>query len=192
MKNNRKIKILLLIIACVTLVTGCTKQLKDVDGKIVRNEKTGQTLPSNILCKPTDKEIIKLYEDTKNKQIKSLDKKLKKEDITKAEYNKKKKNLLDIDKLISCKKFKVTSGGYEGIWTTIFVKPLAWVLIQLGELLRNYGLAIIAATIIIRMILFPVTRKAAKQSELLKEAQGELSKIEKKYKDKESRNDDSL
>lgn len=184
MKNNRKIKMLLLIIACVTLVTGCTKQLKDVDGKIVRNEKTGQTLPSNILCKPTDKEIIKLYEDTKNKQIKSLDKKLKKEDITKAEYNKKKKNLLDIDKLISCKKFKVTSGGYEGIWTTIFVKPLAWVLIQLGELLRNYGLAIIAATIIIRMILFPVTRKAAKQSELLKEAQGELSKIEKKYKDK--------
>ena len=70
MKNNRKIKIFLLIIACVTLVTGCTKQLKDVDGKIVRNEKTGQTLPSNILCKPTDKEIIKLYEDTKNKQIK--------------------------------------------------------------------------------------------------------------------------
>ena len=90
------------------------------------------------------------------------------------------KNLTDVSKLESCKKFKVTSGGYEGIWTTVFVKPLAWILIQLGELLKNYGLAIITVTLIIRLILFPVTRKAAKQSELLKEAKDELNKIEKK------------
>lgn len=183
MKNNSNFKIVFLVLLLVVM-TGCTKQLKDVNGKIVKNEATGQTLPSNILCKPTDKDIIKLYETTREKQLKSLDKKLKNDDITKSEYNKKKKALLDVNKLVSCKNFKVSSGGYEGLWTTFFVKPLAWVLIQLGQILKNYGLAVIAATLLIRLILFPVTRKAAKQSELMKLAQDDLSKIEKKYKNK--------
>ncbi len=183
MKKNSKFKIVFLVLLLI-IMTGCTKQLRDVNGKIVKNEVTGQTLPSNILCKPTDKDIIKLYETTREKQIKSLDKKLKNDDITKSEYNKKKKALLDVNKLVACKNFKVSSGGYEGLWTTFFVKPLTWVLIQLGQLLKNYGLAVIAATLLIRLILFPVTRKAAKQSELMKLAQEDLSKIEKKYKNK--------
>ena len=183
MKKNSKFKIVFLVLLLVVM-TGCTKQLKDVNGKIVKNEATGQTLPSNILCKPTDKDIIKLYETTREKQLKSLDKKLKNDDITKSEYNKKKKALLDVNKLVACKNFKVSSGGYEGLWTTFFVKPLTWVLIQLGQLLKNYGLAVIAATLLIRLILFPVTRKAAKQSELMKLAQEDLSKVEKKYKNK--------
>ena len=183
MKKNSKFKIVFLVLLLVVM-TGCTKQLKDVNGKIVKNETTGQTLPSNILCKPTDKDIIKLYETTREKQLKSLDKKLKNDDITKSEYNKKKKALLDVNKLVACKNFKVSSGGYEGLWTTFFVKPLTWVLIQLGQILKNYGLAVIAATLLIRLILFPITRKAAKQSELMKLAQEDLSKIEKKYKNK--------
>ena len=148
MKKNSKIKIVLLALL-VLFTAGCTKQLKDVNGKIVKNKETGQTLPSNILCKPTDKDIIKLYDTTREEQIKNLDKKLKKDEITKAEYKKKKSSLLDVDKLVACKSFKVSSGGYEGLWTTFFVKPLAWVIIQLGELFKNYGLAVIAATIII-------------------------------------------
>ena len=183
MKKNSKFKIVFLVLLLI-IMTGCTKQLRDVNGKIVKNEVTGQTLPSNILCKPTDKDIIKLYETTREKQIKSLDKKLKNDDITKSEYNKKKKALLDVNKLVGCKNFKVSSGGYEGLWTTFFVKPLTWVLIQLGQLLKNYGLAVIMATLLIRLVLFPVTRKAAKQSELMKLAQEDLSKIEKKYKNK--------
>lgn len=183
MKKSNKFKILFLVILLVIL-TGCTKQLKDVDGKIVKNNETGQTLPSNILCKPTDNDIIELYEKTKEEKIESLDKQLKKGDISKSEYKNKKNDLLDINELVACKDFKITSGGYEGLWTSFFVKPLAWVLIQLGRLLKNYGLAVIAATLIIRLILFPVTRKAAKQSELLKLAQDDLNKIEKKYKNK--------
>ena len=183
MKKSNKFKILFLVILLVIL-TGCTKQLKDVDGKIVKNNETGQTLPSNILCKPTDNDIIELYEKTKEEKIESLDKQLKKGDISKSEYKINKNDLLDINELVACKDFKITSGGYEGLWTSFFVKPLAWVLIQLGRLLKNYGLAVIAATLIIRLILFPVTRKAAKQSELLKLAQDDLNKIEKKYKNK--------
>ena len=182
MKKN-KFKIIMVVLL-VFLLTGCTKQLKDVDGNIVKNEKTGQTLPSNILCEPTDKEILKLYDETREEQLEKLNKQLKKEDISKKEYKQKRKELLNVDDLVACKDFKITSGGYEGIWTSLFVKPLAWVLIKIGSIFGNYGLAVIIVTLLIRLILFPVTKKAAKQSELMKDAQADLNKIEKKYKNK--------
>lgn len=179
--KNKKIIVLLITIL---LLTGCTKQLKDVDGKIVKNEETGQTLPSNIMCQPTDKDIRKIYIDTKEAQEKKLAKQLEKGKITEKEYNKKIDSLLDINDLPKCSKFSVTSGGYEGLWTTIFIKPLTWFLIKLGQILKNYGLAIIFATILIRFILYPITRKTLKQSEMMKKVQPEIQKIEKKYKDK--------
>ena len=179
--KNKKIIILLIV---VLLLTGCTKQLKDVDGKIVKNEETGQTLPSNIMCQPTDKDIRKIYIDTKEAQEKKLAKQLEKGKITEKEYNKKIDSLLDINDLPKCSKFSVTSGGYEGLWTTIFIKPLTWFLIKLGQILKNYGLAIIFATMLIRFILYPITRKTLKQSEMMKIVQPEIQKIENKYKDK--------
>ena len=182
MKKN-KLKVIAVVLL-VFILTGCTKQLKDVDGKIVKNEKTGQTLPSNILCEPTDKDILKLYDQTREEQLDKLNKQLKKQDISKKEYKNKRKELLNVNDLVECKNFKVTSGGYEGIWTSLFVKPLAWVLIKIGNIFSNYGLAVIIATLLIRLILFPVTKKAAKQSELMKDAQADLNKIEKKYHNK--------
>ena len=41
----------------------------------------------------------------------------------------------------------------------------------------------------IRLILYPLTRKTAMQSEKLKEVQPQLEKLEKKYKDKTSEED---
>lgn len=178
-----KKKITILLVALL-IFTGCTKQLKGVDGKIVKNEETGQVLPSNIMCQPTDKDIRKLYEDTKEAQEKKLAKDLKKGTITKKEYNKKMDSLLDINDLPKCSKFNVASGGYEGLWMSIFIKPLTWFLIKLGELLHNYGLAIIFATLLIRLLLCPLTNKTMKQSEMMKKVQPEIQKIEKKYKDK--------
>lgn len=182
MKKSKK-KIIILVIM-VFLLTGCTTQLKDIDGKVVQNKETGQTLPANVLCKPTDKKIVKLYNSTYEEQLNKLDKQLKKDKITKKEYKEKKAELTNVNDLEACNEFKVTSGGYEGLWTTVFVKPLAWILVKLGELVNNYGLAVILATLLIRLVLYPVTKKAAKQSELLKDAQVELNKIEKKYKNK--------
>ena len=75
----------------------------------------------------------------------------------------------------------ITSGGYESIWTSIFVKPLAWVIVQLGKLVKNYGLAIVLITILIKLVLFPLTYKSLKQSEAIKKVQPKLNKIEKKY-----------
>jgi len=179
--KNKKIIILLVVLL---LFTGCTKQLKDADGKIVKNEETGQTLPSNIMCQPTDDEIRKIYQDTKTEKEKKLAKDLEKGKITKNEYNKKMKSLLDINDLPKCSKFSITSGGYEGLWNTIFIKPLTWFLIKLGEILKNYGLAIIFATFLIRLLLYPITKKTMKQSEMMRKIQPEVKKIEAKYKDK--------
>jgi len=179
--KNKKIIILMLVIL---LLTGCTKQLKDVNGKVVKNEETGQVLPSNILCQPTDKKIQKLYNDTMNDKKEKLKKELESGDITEKEYNKKVDNLLNISDLPKCSKFTVASGGYEGLWTTLFIKPLAWCLIKLGQILKNYGLAIIIATMLIRLLLYPITKKTVKQSEMMKQIQPEIKKIESKYKDK--------
>lgn len=151
---NKFKKILILLLLVVSL-TGCTKILKNDDGKAVVNKVTGQSVTENILCKPTDKETIKLYED----------------------------NGKDLDKLPECSKMKVT-GTYEGIWNTLFVRPLAWLIIKVGDLVKSNGLSIILITIAIRLILYPLTNKTAKQSEYIKQAQPEIDRIEKKYKDK--------
>ena len=157
MKKNNKLKILLIIILLVTiLTTGCTKQLSDKNKKPVKNNQTGQTLIENIICQPEDKNTIKLYE----------------------------KNKVKIEKLPKCDDLKINSGGYEGLWTSIFVKPLAFFIIKLGLQVKNYGLALIIITIIIRLIIFPLTQNMAKQSELMKEAQPKLNKIQKKYQGK--------
>ena len=156
MKKNKKFKIVIVLLLLL-LTTGCTKTLTDSDKKAVKNEKTGQTLTENILCRPTNKETIKLYE----------------------------KNKVKIDKLPECKDFSITSGKYEGLWTSLFVKPLAFILIWLGNLVKNNAISIIIVSIAIRLIAFPLTKKTAMQSELIKKAQPELNKIQKKYANKQ-------
>lgn len=166
-KNNKAIKIILIILSLVIL-TGCTKTLTDENKKAVKYEETGKALTENVLCKPTDEKVIELY----------------------------KENKVDIDKLPACETFKPFD-EYEGLWTTIFVKPLAWVIINIGLLLEKIniskgvgsGLAIILSCLIIRLILYPLTRKTAMQSEKMKEVQPQLEKLEKKYKDKTSEED---
>lgn len=153
-KNNKRI---LTILMCTLLLTGCTKQLKDDNNKVITNEKTGQSITENIICKPTDKEVIKIYKDNKVK----------------------------ISKLPDCEDFNPLT-NYEGLWTSIFVKPLAWVILKIGAFLNSYGSSIIITCLLIRLILMPITRKTAMQSELIKKAQPELDKLEKKYKGKEA------
>ena len=147
---RKKIKTLLFVFIALISLTGCSKSLTDSNKKIVQNPETGQSLTKNILCQPENEKVIGLYNE----------------------------NGVDISKLPKCNDFKVTSGGYEGIWTTIFVKPLAWIIVLMGKLVKNYGLAIIIITLAIRLILYPLTKKTAMQSELMKKAQPEMKKLE--------------
>lgn len=185
MKNK---KILILFLVILLSLTGCTKQLKDAEDKVVENKKTGQVLPSNILCKPT-KDIYNIYVETNKDKKASYKKEYKAGDLSKNDYKEKVKKVEQYEKKLSklpvCKNLKITSGEYEGIWTSFFVKPLAWVIVQVGNLCKNYGVAVILITLLIRFILCPVTLKTAKQSENLKKAQPELNKLERKYKGKD-------
>lgn len=180
MKKNKKILILLFVL--VLFLTGCTKQLKDANGKIVTAKETKQVLVENILCQP--EELREDYEKALAKKLKDYKKKYEAGDISKKEYNKNTKNMLDLDKLPKCKKISVVEGGYETFWTSVFVKPLAWLIVKLGLLVKNYGVAIILITILIKLVLFPFTYKSLKQSENMKKAQPKLNKIEKKYANK--------
>lgn len=157
MKKKNNYKKILIILMCVFLLSGCTKQLKDDDNNVVTNKETGQSITENIICKPTNKDVIKIY----------------------------KNNGVNISKLPSCENFTPLK-NYEGLWTSIFVKPLAWLILQIGGLFNSYGLSIIITCLLIRMILMPITQKTAMQSELIKKAQPELEKLEKKYKGKDS------
>ena len=111
LKQGKKTFKIVLIILSLVMLTGCTKTLTGEDKKAVKYEETGKALTENILCKPTNKDVIELY----------------------------KENKVDVDKLPSCENFKPFS-EYEGLWTTVFVKPLAWVIINIGVLLGKTGL----------------------------------------------------
>ena len=159
---KKSIKILLVVLS-IFLLTGCTKQLVGEDKKVVKYEETGKALTENIVCRPTNKDVIKLYEE----------------------------NGVDINNLPKCTEFKPFS-EYEGLWTTIFVKPLAWLLINIGVILSKIGfskgpangLAIILSCLVIRFVLYPLTRKTAMQSEKMSAIKPEMDKLENKYKDK--------
>jgi YidC/Oxa1 family membrane protein insertase len=180
-KNKRKIIIILILLLTLT---GCTKQLTDVDGKQVINTETGQILPSNILCQPESQEILDIYNNNNEELLASYQEKYDNGDISKKEYEKKVSNLIDIESLPVCSEYKITSGSYEGVWNSIFVKPLAWLIIQFGKVFK-YGLAIILTTLLIRLVIYPFTRKALHQNENLTKAKPELDKIEKKYQNKQ-------
>ena len=183
MKKSKKIVILLIF---VCLLTGCTKTLKDKDNKAVINETTGQNLTKNILCRPTEEETIKLYEDNgvdldKLPYCSCKTKKIEKEVKVEQEDG----TVITETKKVDCESFKINSGKYEGLWTTFFVKPLAYVILFFGRITKNYGWGLIITSLIIRLIAYPVTRKTAMQSEYMKKAQPELERLEKKYANKD-------
>lgn len=153
-KNKKKIIVVLLLVLLLT--TGCTKTLKGEDKKVVTNPETGQSLTENILCQPTNEKTIEKY----------------------------KENGVDIESLPRCEDFKITSGGYEGLWTSLFVKPLAWAILFIEKYVGSAAMALVITSLIIRLIAYPITRKTAMQSELIKKAQPELERLEKKYQNK--------
>lgn len=153
-----KKKIVLLLLILITL-TGCTKRFT-VENKETNTKKS---YVSNIICRPESEDLIKIY----NENI----------DETKV----------DISKLPLCKNLKVNSGGYEGLWTSIFVKPLAWLIVKLGILVKSYGVSIMIIGFLLRAIMFPLSKKSTNMSTNLQKAQKDLDVLEKKYNGKDDK-----
>jgi len=151
-----KKKIIVLLLLLLTL-GGCTKRFN-----VKLEDNTQKSYVSNILCKPESEELQKVYSENK------------------------KELLVDYDKLPACKNLKINSGKYEGLWTSIFVKPLAWIIIKFGNKIGN-GLAIMLVGLILRTLLFPLSKKSTDMSENLKKAQKDINKLEKKYEGKDDK-----
>ena len=155
----KKITIVILMILICTTGCGNSNYLQE-DKKIITNEETGQSLQNNILCKPTEKELLGKYEKH-NDQLKTK-----------------------LEDLPECKNFKPKDIAYNGLWESIFVKPLAYLILQLGNLVKNYGISVMLIGLSIRLILMPFSKKSIDQSENMKKATPEIKKIEKKYANK--------
>ena len=68
------------------------------------------------------------------------------------------------------------------------IKPLelglATLLTNIAKVVGNYGIAIIILTILVRLILLPLTLKQEKSMKKMRDIQPELDKLKEKYKDK--------
>jgi len=154
-KKTKVFIIALLLILC----TGCTKTLKD--GKeVVTNPETGQTLTSNILCRPSEEQLLEKY----------------------SEYDE--KLTVSLDDLPECNNFTPSKLKYNGLWESIFVKPLSYIILKLGYLVKNMGISVMIIGLLIRLIMMPIQIKTVKQSENMKKIQPEMARIEKKYANK--------
>ena len=61
---------------------------------------------------------------------------------------------------------------------------LLWLLESISEAVGSYGLGIIIVTILLRVVLYPLTISQTKSMAKMKKLQPELNEIQKKYKDK--------
>ena len=138
MKHKTKIITLIIIIL---LAGGCggNDYIVDKKGKIVTSEITGQNLQKDIFCKPSEgTEVYKLYQ----------------------KYEKQMK--YELDDLPECKNFKITSNKTSSLWQFLFVKPLAFTILKLGNLFKSWGmtkaylgLSLIVIGLLIRFIILP-------------------------------------
>ena len=100
-----------ILLLLIVMLTGCTKRVT------VKNEETNtqKSVVVNILCRPETEELINTYDNLENE------------------------TKIDLGELPACKDLKINSGGYEGLWTSLFVKPLAWFIVKVGLVVKNNG-----------------------------------------------------
>ena len=66
-------------------------------------------------------------------------------------------------------------------WFWFFARPLLWALNILNSFVMNYGVAIILLTILLRLLMWPLTRKSYVSSIKMQQMQPELKRIQKLY-----------
>lgn len=162
--KNKVLGLILVMIILLTSGCGSNNYIKDEDKKLVQYEETGQNIPNNILCKPEENsELYKLYEQ--------YDEELK----------------ISLKDLPTCSEFKLNSNKSSGIWEFIFVKPLAYLILKLGNLIGNMGLSLILIGLLIRLVLLPFSYKTHKQSKDMQKVNQEIQKLELKYRGRDDR-----
>ena len=73
-----------------------------------------------------------------------------------------------------------------GFWNEFIVWPLVSVIVYFSDLLGTYALGIIVVTIIIRLVILPLTIKQVKSSKKMQEIQPKLKELQAKYSSKDA------
>ncbi len=68
-------------------------------------------------------------------------------------------------------------------WFTIIGKPMLLLLNILYSVVKNYGVAIIFVTILIKLLFWPITQKGMKSMKNMQKLQPKMVKLKEKYKD---------
>ncbi len=68
-------------------------------------------------------------------------------------------------------------------WFRPITQPLFWLLNQLYHLLGNFGLAILALTVVVKIVFFPIANAQYKSMGKMKKVQPEIERIKERFKD---------
>jgi len=66
-------------------------------------------------------------------------------------------------------------------WFWFLARPMLWVLNSLNAIVMNYGVAIIIMTILLRLLMWPLTRKSYTSMIAMQKMQPEIARIQKLY-----------
>lgn len=66
-------------------------------------------------------------------------------------------------------------------WFGVLSRPMLWGLVQIYNVVHNYGLAIILITFIIKLLTYPLTQKSFSSQQAMKELQPKLKELQQKY-----------
>jgi YidC/Oxa1 family membrane protein insertase len=68
-------------------------------------------------------------------------------------------------------------------WFYFITKPLFWLIDWLSRLFGNFGLAILATTVLVKLMFFPLANKSYESMAKMKKLQPEMEKIRERFKD---------
>lgn len=68
-------------------------------------------------------------------------------------------------------------------WLDIIAKPMLWLLNFFHGFVKNYGVAIILLTIVIKLVFWPITQKGMKSMKNMQKLQPKIAKLREKFKD---------
>ena len=84
--------------------------------------------------------------------------------------------------------YAIQSTGFF-IWLEV---PLKWALEMIQKLVKNWGIAIIILTIILRLLLFPLSKKSAEGTLKMQQVQPKMQELQEKYKDNKPKLNEEL
>lgn len=96
--------------------------------------------------------------------------------------------------LTGCTEYnKPITAESTGFWNEYIVYPLSWLIKETAQLLGgNYGLSIIAVTILIRLAILPLMIKQTKSSKAMQALQPEMKALREKYSSKDQKTQQKL